>query len=284
MLIRTTRRLVTRPTKAIFNRASPQALDLLGWWPLMQTAGSMDELVAGRTTTLTDPGGDTHPEIGLATHFSRSLETTAFVLASTVFDFSGSFTISAWIVGMGSTGTFRSVITHRDSGSGGIGTYGMDVSSAEVCRFYIHSGGSFQVASGSTSIVQNELTHVVGVFDDDNNEIRVYVNGREDGSAAASNALVASSKQVRIGSWRQTISEGDVFQGLITDARIYGRAISDEEIWTLYDPSTRWNLYWYPTRRVMFDLIPVAGGGDEAVRLVNRAGSTVRLVNGGLAG
>lgn len=43
------------------------------------------------------------------------------------------------------------------------------------------------------------------------------------------------------------------------DARVYNRPLSAREIWALYAPATRWELYWVPSSRVFFSI--TAGGG-----------------------
>lgn len=45
------------------------------------------------------------------------------------------------------------------------------------------------------------------------------------------------------------------FDGWIGEWRVYAnRVMTPNELWELYDPATRWDLYWTPGRRVFFDI------------------------------
>lgn len=37
--------------------------------------------------------------------------------------------------------------------------------------------------------------------------------------------------------------------GLLADCRIYRTALTDAQLWALYDPQSRWDLYWQPSTR-----------------------------------
>ena len=47
---------------------------------------------------------------------------------------------------------------------------------------------------------------------------------------------------------------GDQLTGTIHSIAMWSRAMSDIDIWALYDPATRWDLYWVPGRRVFVDV------------------------------
>jgi len=46
------------------------------------------------------------------------------------------------------------------------------------------------------------------------------------------------------------------------ELRVYDRALSDAEVWSLYDPQTRWDLYWQ-RRRTFFLPAAATGGGFQ---------------------
>lgn len=60
-----------------------------------------------------------------------------------------------------------------------------------------------------------------------------YIGGQQAGSGAESRALTS---------------------GLFADFRCYNVALTPDALWSLYDPATRWDLYWVPSRRVFFDV------------------------------
>jgi hypothetical protein len=49
-----------------------------------------------------------------------------------------------------------------------------------------------------------------------------------------------------------TVAGGYSLDGWLVDVRLWNRALSDAEVWTLFDPRTRWDLYQSPTPQVWF--------------------------------
>ena len=80
---------------------------------------------------------------------------------------------------------------------------------------------------GTTNINDNQWHHVVGVYD--GLRLFLYVDGKLDGFKQASGSLMVSGSNVYIGG-----SASTSFNGLIDNVRIYNRALSVEEIRTLY--------------------------------------------------
>lgn len=64
------------------------------------------------------------------------------------------------------------------------------------------------------------------------------------------------------------------FNGRIADARIYNRALTDDEVYRLWHPLTRWNLYYQLGRRKTF--IPLGLSRADATGIViSGGGSTI---------
>lgn len=55
--------------------------------------------------------------------------------------------------------------------------------------------------------------------------------------------------------------------GRMCDARIYNWAIPDDLVWQLYDPATRWDLYYPIGRKVWSFKAPAAPGGASIAKL-----------------
>jgi hypothetical protein len=66
---------------------------------------------------------------------------------------------------------------------------------------------------------------------------------------------------------------GRELDGEFCDLRIYNRALSSAEVWALYDPRTRWDLYQQPTRRLWIDTAaaPATGGHPQYLPLLGVA-------------
>ncbi len=62
-------------------------------------------------------------------------------------------------------------------------------------------------------------------------------------------------------------SPGSYSDGEIGDVRLYNRALSDAEVWSLYDPATRWELYAPPARAwAGYKVPPAAPRGGRLIR------------------
>ncbi len=97
-----------------------------------------------------------------------------------------------------------------------------------------------------------------------------YIDGRvADTSVLFAGGLDPWSGNIRVG---QRVDAGAArdFKGIIGPVMLYNRALSPAEVWALYDPRTRWELYQPLVRRVYFD---VGGGGGPTYTLTCDAGS-----------
>ncbi|UCH82622.1 MAG: hypothetical protein JSW50_09030, partial [Candidatus Latescibacterota bacterium] len=91
-------------------------------------------------------------------------------------------------------------------------------------------GGSRYRLIGGTPVPGGQWVHVAGTYDGSN--MKIYVNGQIDETFPLGGPLMQNDNNVRIGS-----SEfyGRYFNGRIDDARIYGYALSAEQILALYN-------------------------------------------------
>jgi chitodextrinase len=93
------------------------------------------------------------------------------------------------------------------------------------------SGGTFSVGVnqnvfGRSSLAANTWVHLAATYD--GTAVRLYVNGVLVSSQAQTGAIVASTKAIHIGA----DFYGEYFNGVIDEARIYNRALSQAEIQT----------------------------------------------------
>ena len=108
--------------------------------------------------------------------------------------------------------------------------YLLSINSDEECLFAVFPG-STKVAKGTTTLGAGEWHHIAGVYD--GSEVRVYCNGIEEGSIAASGNLSAKSAPVRIGAGSGGSGTEDPFDGDIGHCAIWDTPLSDEEIASL---------------------------------------------------
>lgn len=87
-----------------------------------------------------------------------------------------------------------------------------------------------------------------------------YIDGAPVSTGALGGRNVAAVPSVAtpmaIGNW--THASDRMWDGAIAYVGIWNRALSPDEVWSLYEPSTRWDVYWRPRR---FYMLPAAAGG-----------------------
>jgi hypothetical protein len=89
----------------------------------------------------------------------------------------------------------------------------------------------------------------------------LYVDGRQDGSNTSATTTMRAVDELQFGgAFGGGSRDLPTLAGAMSDARFYSRALNDAEVWSLYDPQTRWDLYYVPGRRVFVDLAAAPGG------------------------
>ena len=143
------------------------------------------------------------------------------------YDFYDPFTVSAWVRAENATGGI--VARYRAEGPKGYGLFLVD--GKLQLRLDTASISDRTRVESLDAVPPGEWTHVAGTYDGTRNTdgMRLYVNG----SRVAAKSLIDESlnatridEPLRIGYGPEP---GDRFQGLIDDARVYSRALSDEE-------------------------------------------------------
>jgi hypothetical protein len=111
------------------------------------------------------------------------------------------------------------------------------------------AGSTTGIASTSTGYVAGSWYHAAAVFSAANARA-AYING---GSKGTNSTNVATPTPDEFLLFRSTMSAfREPLNGAIAEARVYNRALTDAEIYQLYDPATRWELYYPLHRRTYF--------------------------------
>jgi len=245
-------------TQFTLNTQSPQARGLVGWWPTLGQYGNVTtvrDYVANRypmtqynTPTWKDDGqfGNT---ILYDDASSERLEVAQAVISSYPL------TLTAWTRSNDDTAAqaivsiydFDAVnVSHRIQLRGPAG--GDPISAIS------QSGAAVGQADAAIGFTAGKWHFVAGVFSSATLRT-VYVDGGHPGSDVT-NVTPANLSHTGIGAWGSTSIYVNFMSGQIADARIYNRALTAAEIWQLYDPATRWELY----KPVMPDMLGFAGG------------------------
>ena len=161
-------------------------------------------------------GSDDHVDIGAA-----------------VVDTTKSYTVSAYVRLDSSSGT-QTVLSQDGNRSSGFflqvhdGKWVFAVPSADSDSFDISR------ASSSSVVLAGVWTHLVGVHDGEADELRLYVNGEQDGTAAFASPWSAAGSLV-FGRGKYQGGSVDFLDGRIDEVRTYDRALASNEIAELYD-------------------------------------------------
>jgi PKD repeat protein len=139
-------------------------------------------------------------------------------------DLTGAITLEAWVFPRTMSG-WRTVLLKERPNQLAYGLYGnTDTNRANL---EIATASSTLDVRATAALPLNTWSHLAGTYD--GATLRLYVNGTQVSSRAASGAITASANPLRIGG--NTIW-GEYFDGLIDEVRIYTRALSPSEIQT----------------------------------------------------
>jgi len=214
-------------------------LGLVGYWSMDEGAGNKAYDQSGNinagTLTQMDPATDwVDGKLGKALDFDGVND---YVDMGDINALDGltKITASAWIKTTKTTETHIVDKSGCDGATNG-GPFELLVNgfTAGKAVFAVYKSGgtpNFDYAESSTSVNDNNWYHVVGTYD--GSFIRIYVDGVERGSKAASGWTLSSSTGfVQMGGYCNNNSYP--WNGLIDEVRVYNRALSAGEITRLY--------------------------------------------------
>jgi predicted alpha-1,2-mannosidase len=213
----------------------------LGYWQLDETAGTIahDYLAAKNgiytSNVLLGQPGDNLVDTHTAAGFGFLADSNSCVTNIAV-DFSGfksaAFSVEAWVNGGGQT-TDAGLITKGYGGGGE--QFNLDCGGINhAFRFYVRSAsGNIYLASGSI-IPDSQWHHVVGVCDETNGYVNLYVDGTNVAQTTipANAGVLVSALPVSFGS-RQSgagAAYDDQFVGYMEEVAIYGYALNSSQV------------------------------------------------------
>ncbi len=217
-------------------RDDPQS-GLLGWWRFDEGSGVYSEDGAGITGE-----AELQNVVWVRGDFGTALKFTgsnSYVTLPPIpqLDGSDAMTVSAWVY-WEDTGQYPNILTGGTWSPGGF----LIFVNRQVCSFRMgrpgHRHGVAEEAWTEVSapllsdIPLRRWVHVAAVFE--RPEIRTYVNGRQVGRADW-DYPVGQTGDLQIGRWGTAASH----TGLIDDVRIYGRALTADEVLAVADPQGR---------------------------------------------
>jgi len=182
----------------------------------------------------------------------------------------GQLSVSAWI--RRSSAYNEDMIWGKHVGTTN-GTFYLAVINGTTIRYTIINSSSSRVDHDVTfTFATNTWHHVVGVYD--GTDIKIYINGNHVGTPSAQTGVTKdSASTLAIFDYSGT---GWGLAGDIADPRLYDTALSAGDVWNMYDPATRWDLY-KPIAPTLWPVGAAATPPDAPTSLTATAASSSQI-------
>ncbi len=205
---------------------------LVGYWALDETSGTTAFDSSGNNVDGAHVNGPTIGEasadLSLGTAYRFNGANQEVDLGATYNSLNSNLTVSAWINPDDTNGIQR--VFSSSTGAGwGVGLDGANL------RFTTFTILDYNLNLGANPIQANEWTHLAVTFNS-SFDAEFFVNGVSRGSIAGSSAANPGTNVYRIGS-----RNGENYDGLIDEVRLYNEVLSDAEIAalaTIPEPAT----------------------------------------------
>ncbi|MEW5940324.1 MAG: LamG domain-containing protein, partial [Chloroflexota bacterium] len=199
-----------------------------GWWKFDEGSGSTahDSGTGARNGNIANGTWVTGYLPGTALQFNGAT-TPAYqtrVLVADAFD-PTSYTIALWVK-PGDTNS-RNIFLRADS-TLSWWSHSIYIANGKFCAFVVASGN--KTVCGTTPVTANTWYHVASTATG-NGQLKIYVNGVEEGSVGGLGAITAAGDRYYIGPSRSGIS---AYKGVMDDVRLYAWALSANDIQSLY--------------------------------------------------
>lgn len=271
-----------RPPHAVINWDSPQARQLEAWVPAT-TDGYVRDLVKGVTLR---PGAagrlDMMPahEAGGSAFRWDAVSDGVDVTAPTALRLAIPITLSAWVIPLGTiqanSGIFGVVNNNADLAP--FSSYSIAVTADNFWRLTGNNGTTFYGRTIAIAPVTGQLTHICVSMG--TGGTTAWVNGIQGYSGAAeSNPAFAASALLYAGNFTGVTRNPNI---AFIEGRIYSREFSKDQAYELYNPASRWDLYWRPSPTV-YSFLPAASApfSDWPSSMLAGAGQRVVVVPSG---
>jgi hypothetical protein len=200
--------------------------DRVSWWP-----GDGDPLDHAGANDATPQNGATFASGVSGQAFSfDGIDDSLIVADSASLNPSSQITIDAWVY---ETGTSNGADLIGKDGETTDRQYLLTIGEYTQ-RFRAHVGvaDGFEYIDGATPVAQNTWYHVAMTYD--GATLKVYVNGALDGSLPVTGAIIQTTQPLRIGGGAPDGAPPYYLRGQIDEAELYDRALTADEIRTLY--------------------------------------------------
>ena len=212
------------PCPASIRPDSPQAYGLLGAWPLNEPSGNGYALDSGPsnyqgTKTAVSVAGGPFGAAALFDGFS-SLISGGFAVDL------GSVTLTAWLYN-GSGGSYKRLFTATSPGNTQVWSVGL----LAGWLWQLSNGNDEYIYQSASAVPVGAWSHVAVVKDLSAGKVYFYINGVKDSADVTTSADPSPAGNFYMGA---TQSGTQLYDGMMSDVRIYGRALGGDEIQATY--------------------------------------------------
>jgi hypothetical protein len=214
------------PTTIALDSSKPINTDLEGWWHLLDGTGSVAADISTSANNLSYSYGEFSwnvTKLGTVGNFIDS----GLLSTSTVPTLTDKLTVSQWLYYDGDISRETSIAGNT---SGANFSWALRTENAgDFVRFFVN--GSF---TDSSLLPIDQWVHVVGVYD--GTDIRLYIDGVQDGTPTSVTGNVNAFNNIFIGN-QDADSDVFPFTGFAQNTRIWSRALTSTEVASLFsDP------------------------------------------------
>lgn len=227
----------------VLNRQSPQAKNLLAWWPTLGGNGiHLPELSNGINATYTsgNPTWSRSANYGTAVSFDGTTDNYFDAGTDTRLNFTADFSLSFWVRLLSGHAVNDVLLCRGVWGTGGY--YVQTVSGSPYkMAFYINqpTGIKFQSASD----ISEDIWYHIAITRRGGSpgDTSIYINGVLDiTTSTVNNPTSVPGYTFYIGRYDTTSFEPVCD---MADIRAYNRTLNSGEVARIYNPLTRWDLY-----------------------------------------
>ena len=119
----------------------------------------------------------------------------------------------------------------------------------------VKGSGTESLISSAISYTIGNIHHAVGICSSDRKST-VFLDGANKNSQAIAAGVLSGIDRCFIGALLVSAVQNHM-DGELAFLCVWNRVLTDAEVWQLFDPRTRWNLY-YPLRQRVFVQVPAA--------------------------
>jgi hypothetical protein len=206
----------------------PCPTNAVAWWP---AEGDATDILNGHNGSPVNGADFASGMVGQAFALNGTNQYVE-VPDSTALNPTSAMTVEAWVKPrLPFCTSWAPVIKKEGSGGGTDNGFSLETSGSSSLLFWLYLNGPGWSCSPSATLTADTWSHFAGVYN--GSAISIYLNGSLVGSYSASGQIVASTNSLQTG--HDPVLTDRYFNGYIDEPTIYARALSAQEIQSIYD-------------------------------------------------